>query len=135
MLAQAQPINYERLDAMTRMSMVIVTVLLALVVAGCGGSGSAEAEQTDEAEAAGDTIGGYVTVDSEGGEIYIPSAIAQHEAVESYLQSVRPTIAYTARDFSQVVNPKVELQDQTLTLSVEVESLEQADQTLVQYSS
>ena len=117
---------------MTRMSLIIVTALLALVLVGCGGSGSAEAEQTDDGEAAEDTIGGYVTVDPEGGEIYIPSAIAQREAVENYLQDVRPTIAYTARDFSQFVNPNVELQDQTLTLSVEVESIEQADQALEQ---
>lgn len=117
---------------MTRIGMMIVTVLLALVLTSCNGSESAETEQTDEGEAAGSTVGGYVTVNPEGGEIYIPSAIAQREAVDNYLQNVRPTIAYTARDFSRFVNPNVELQDQTLTLSVEVESIEKAEQALEQ---
>ena len=115
-----------------KVRILALAVLLSLTLAGCGGGGE-ETEQADEAQATEEeTIGGFAVVDPDGDEVYIPSAFAERASVENYLQSVRPTIADTARDFSRFVNPNVELQDQTLTLSVEIESIQQADQELEQ---
>ncbi len=110
--------------------MLTLAVFLSLTLAGCGGG--EETEQANEAQGTEDTVGGFAVVDPDGDEVYIPSAFAERASVENYLQSVRPTIADTARDFSRFVDPGVELQDQTLTLSVEIESIEQADQELEQ---
>lgn len=65
-----------------------------------------------------------------GEEIIVPEVIAEREDVENYLQSVRPMLWDTNRELSQLIDPNIELQDQTLTLNIEVESIEQADEAV-----
>ena len=114
---------------MKKITTLLAAGLLGLTLAGCGGE---EAEQADEAQTTDEAIGGVVVINPDGAEFYIPPAFAEPEAIENYLQSVRPVIADTARDFSRFVDPSAGLQDRTLTLSIEVESIEQADQALEQ---
>ncbi len=112
-----------------KITTLLAAGLLGLTLVGCGGE---EAQQAEEAQTTEEAIGGIVVINPDGAEFYIPPASAEPEAVENYLQSVRPVLAGTARDFSRFVDPSAGLQDQTLTLSIEVESIQQADQTLEQ---
>ncbi len=112
-----------------RITTLLAAGLLGLTLVGCGGE---EAEQADEAQTSEEAVGGVVVINPDGAEFYIPPASAEPEAIENYLQSVRPVIADTARDFSRFVDPSAGLQDQTLTLSIEIESIERTDQTLEQ---
>ncbi len=115
---------------MKKITTLLAAGLLGLTaLAGCGGE---EAEQADEAQTTEEAIGGVVVINPDGAEFYIPPASAEPEAIENYLQGVRPVIADTARDFSRFVEASAGLQDRTLTLSIEVESIEQADQALEQ---
>lgn len=56
----------------------------------------------------------------------MPETVAAREDVESYVRSVRPLVAQSALDLSRFVDPSAELQDGTLTLSIGVESIEEA---------
>ncbi len=128
---------------MERTVTLLVAGFLALALAGCGdgrglddeeGFGSNDGAGTEaaseERSAAGDSeevvVGGFTIEGPNGREISIPEATVERRAVEEYVNEVRPIIEDTARDLSGVINPTAELEDQTLTLSIEVESIEQA---------
>ena len=122
---------------------LLVADFLALALVGCGdGSGLDDEEglgsnngggpeaAPEERPAAGDSgevvVGGFTIEGPNGREISVPEATVERRAVEEYVSEVRPIIEDTARDLSGVINPTAELEDQTLTLSIEVESIEQA---------
>ncbi len=122
---------------------LLVAGFLALALVGCGdGSGLDDEEglgsnngggpeaASEERPAAGDSeevvVGGFAIEGPDGREISVPEATVERRAVEGYGSEVRPIIEDTARDLSGVINPTAELEDRTLTLSIEVESIEQA---------
>lgn len=120
---------------------LIATGFLALDLAGCGdgqglddeaGIGEDEGVRSGE-QAAGDAeevvVGGFRIEGPDGREISVPEATVSRDAVEDYVESVRPVVEDTARDLSGVIRPEAELEDQTLTLSIEVESIEEAQRT------
>ncbi len=116
----------------------IVAGLLALALAGCGdgsglddeggigrdegvGSGERGAGEAEEV-----VVGGFTIEGPDGREISVPEATVERRAVEEYVDEVRPIIEDTARDLSGVIRPEAKLEDRTLTLSIEVESIQQA---------
>lgn len=118
---------------------LIATGFLALTLAGCGDGQGLDDEAGivgDEGvrsgeQAAGDAeevvvVGGFRIEGPDGREISVPEATVSRDAVEDYVESVRPVVEDTARDLSGVIRPEAELEDQTLTLSIEVESIEEA---------
>ncbi len=122
---------------MKRISALTVAVLLVLVLAGCAGGNGVDDEQgiradnegVESEQPAGSeevVVGGFTIQGPNGREISIPQATVERRAVEEYVDEVRPIIEGTARDLSGVINPTAELEDQMLTLSIEVESIEQA---------
>lgn len=111
---------------------------LALALAGCAdgsglddeggisrdeGAGSGEQAAGDDQEM---VVGGFAIEGPDGREISVPEATVSRNAVEEYVSEVRPIVEGTARDLSGVIRPEAQLEDQTLTLSIEVESIEQA---------
>lgn len=111
--------------------------LIALV--GCGQSEQAQEnlEQADgqsEENASGEevVVGGFQVEGPEGQEIEVPEARVDRAAAEEYLGEVRPIIEDTAQDISNVVEPQARLENQTLTLSIEVQSVEEAQQAAQQ---
>jgi predicted small secreted protein len=125
-----------RNEEMKRTGAVISALLLALALAGCGGQGIDEEgigrdDRVGE-RAAGDeeevVVGGFTVEGPDGREISIPETTVNREMVEQYVEQVRPIIEDTARDVSTVIQPEAELEDQTLTLSIEVESIEEAQE-------
>ena len=126
-----------------RIVTLLVAGFLALAIVGCGdGSGLDDEEglgsnndagpevASEEPPPAGDSeevvVGGFAIEGPDGREISVPEATVERRAVEEYVGEVRPIIEGTARDLSGVINPTAELEDRTLTLSIEVESIEQA---------
>ncbi len=75
-------------------------------------------------------IGGFSIEGPAGREISVPETTVERDDLESYVPSVQPIIENTALDLSRFVEPSVELQDQMLTVSVGVESLEEARATV-----
>lgn len=115
---------------MKKTSMLMMSILLALVLAGCGASesGSQRGEPAPDQEGLDDNelvIGGFA-VQGPNGEIPIPEVTVTREVVENYVQRARPIIEDEPLYVSRYVDPEVELQDRTLTLSVEADSLEGA---------
>ncbi len=111
--------------------------LIALV--GCGQSEQAQenVEQTDgqsEENVSGEevVVGGFQVEGPEGQEIEVPEARVDRDAAEEYLGEVRPVIEDTAQDISRVVEPEARLENQELTLSIEVRSVEEAQQAAQQ---
>jgi hypothetical protein len=105
-----------------------ISLLLASMLIGCSGEDEGKEQEgvrTGEVE-----VGGFVVRGPGGEEIIVPEVIAEREDVENYLESVRPVLWDTDRELSQLIAPNVELQDQTLTLNIEVESIERADEAL-----
>ena len=105
----------------------IIAILFASALAGCGGG---EEKAAQEEEAPGDeavAVGGFAVVGPNGELISVPAVTTERSDVEVYLDTVRPVLEDTARDLSRQIDPSAELQNQTLTLSIEVESIEQAD--------
>ncbi len=122
---------------MKKIRMLIAIGIVGLALGGCGGGGEQGSEpenggslpeeqaSSQEIESNEVIMGGF-TVEGPTGEIYVPTTIVEREAVENYVQSVRPIVEDTSRDLSEFVDPSVELQDRTLTLSVQAESIEEA---------
>lgn len=111
--------------------------LIALV--GCGQSEQAresveKATGQSEENASGEevVVGGFRVEGPEGQEIEIPEARVDREAAEEYLAEVRPIIESTAQDISRVVEPEARLENQTLNLSIQVQSVEEAQQAAQQ---
>lgn len=96
--------------------------------------GCAQGEQAQENRANGNgqseevVVGGFQVEGPEGQEIEVPEARVDREAAEEYLGEVRPVVEDTAQDISRVVDPQVRLENQTLTMSIEVQSVEEARQ-------
>lgn len=108
--------------------------LLALALTGCGQSEEAR-ENLEETNGQSENgareeivVGGFTVEGPDGREISVPQTTIEREAAEEYLGQVRPIVEDTARDISEVVTPNAELQNQTLTLSLRVESIEEAQQ-------
>ncbi len=113
---------------MRRACTLSVSLLLASILVSCAREDEGmeqEGVRTDEVE-----VGGFVMRGPGGDEIIVPEVIAEREDVENYLQSVRPVLWDTNWELSQLIDPNIELQDQTLTLNIEVESIEQADEAV-----
>ena len=117
---------------------LLLAGLFALALGGCGdgsglddegGVGRGEGAGAGE-QAAGDdqemVVGGFAIEGPDGREISVPEATVSRGAAEEYVSEVRPIVEGTARDLSGVIRPEAQLEDQTLTLSIEVESIEQA---------
>lgn len=66
---------------------------------------------------------------SEDRKIEVPEVRIEREAAEGYLGQVQPVVESTTQDLSRVIESRARLEDQTLTLSIEVQSVEQAWQT------
>lgn len=135
---------------MKKATILFIVAVFGLTLAGCGQSEEARRnlEQADGQERAdgqsekadarkGDTregdgggeevvVGGFEVEGPEGREISVPETTVEREALEEYLDEVRPVVEDTAQDLSRVVEPEARLEDRRLTLSVEVESIEQA---------
>jgi hypothetical protein len=128
-----------------RIVTLLIAGFLALALVGCGdGSGLDDEEglgsnndagpeaASEERPGAGDSeevvVGGFTIEGPNGREISIPEATVERRAVEGHVGEVRPIIEDTARDLSGVINPTAELEDRTLTLSIEVESIERAQE-------
>lgn len=115
-------------------AMLIVAGVFGLALIGCGQSEEAkenlEKGDGQQERAAGEEIvvGGFEIEGPEGREIEVPEARVEREAVEEYLGQVRPIVEDTAQDLSRVIEPEARLENQTLTLSIEVESIERAQQ-------
>ncbi len=117
---------------MRRTAILIATVFFAL--AGCGQSETArenlakagEQPEHDEREI---VVGGIEVPGPGGREIEVPRATAEREAVEEYLEEVQPVIERSARDLSGVIEPRGRMEDQTLTLRIEVGPMQQGRET------
>jgi len=106
-----------------------------LALAGCGaeeqdselenGPSPEEQASAQEVESNEVDVGGFV-IEGPTEEISIPEATVEREDLEDYVQSVQPIIEDSARNISRFIDPRVELQDQRLTLSVEAESIKEA---------
>lgn len=114
---------------MNRIIVLLAAGFLVLTLSGCGAREEETATETDEAQAAEEVVvGGFTVEGPEGRQISVPETAVDRQAAEEYLGEVRPIVEGTARDISQVITPTTELQDQTLTLSIRVESIEEAQQ-------
>ena len=112
---------------------LVVVIPLVLTLAGCGGGGEeaereeADAPANDRAQAAEEVVvGGFTVEGPDGQEITVPEASVNQAAAEDYAESVRPIVEETAGGLSRAINPSAGLENQTLTLSIEIEAAEQA---------
>ncbi len=71
-------------------------------------------------------VGGFTVEGPDGQEITVPEATVDQAAAEDYAESVRPIVEETAGGLSRAINPSAGLENQTLTLSIEIEAAEQA---------
>ncbi len=118
---------------MKKITTLLTAGLLVLTLAGCGAANEeqgSEPEGDASAESNEVALGGFSIEGPAGREISIPATTVERDDLESYVPSVRPVVENTALDVSRFVDPSVELQDQTLTVSVGVESLEEARATV-----
>ena len=111
--------------------MLIVVGSFVLALAGCGQTEQAR-ENLEKAggewkSTAGKEValGGY-DVDGPTGEIEVPETRAEREAVEEYLNDVRPVVENTVQDLTRIVQFGARREGQTLTLSVEMRPIERA---------
>ena len=117
---------------MKQVRMLALAVLLALTLAGCGGGqtqgNTSENEDEASTQATGDevVIGGFAIDGPAGRELSIPETVAEREDVENYVQTVRPIVEQSALGLFRFVDPSAELQEGTLTIGIEVESIEEA---------
>jgi hypothetical protein len=114
-------------------ALIVLIPLVALALAGCSGGGEeaeregADAPANDAAQAAEEVVVGGFTVEGPNGqEIAVPETTVDQAAAEDYAESLRPIVEETAGGLSQAINPSAELENQTLSLSIEVEAAEQA---------
>lgn len=118
---------------MKKITTLLTAGLLILALAGCGAANEeqgSEPEGDASAESNEVAIGGFSIEGPAGREISVPETTVERDDLESYVPSVQPIIENTALDLSRFVEPSVELQDQMLTVSVGVESLEEARATV-----
>lgn len=118
---------------MKKITTLLTAGLLVLTLAGCGAANEeqgSEPESGASAESSEVIIGGFSIEGPAGREISVPATTVERDDLESYVPSVRPVVENTALDLSRFVDPSVELQDQTLSVSVGVESLEEARATV-----
>ena len=103
---------------------VLVSLFMLLLAAACGG-GEEEVDTSNREE--GVVVGGFAVVGPNGEVTDIPAVRVERSDIETYLETVRPILEDTRRDLYRQINPSAELQNQTLTLSIEVESIKKAD--------
>ena len=72
------------------------------------------------------SVGGFSVEGPDGEEITVPQVTAEREEVQRYREQVEPVTEGTARDVSDLVQGDVRLEDGSLSLDVEVTSLEEA---------
>lgn len=119
---------------MKKITMLLTAGLLSLTLVGCTQSEQAK-ENLEKADgqsegATGEEIvvGGFEVEGPEGRKIEVLEARVKWEAAEGYLGEVQPVVESATQDFSRVMEPRVRLEDQTPTLSIEVQSVEQTQQ-------
>ncbi len=111
--------------------LTMMAILFASALAGCGGGEEEGAQKEEEATSNEEVVvGGFAVVGPNGEVIDVPAVTTERSDVETYLETVRPVIEDTRGDLARQINPSAELQNQTLTLSIEVESIEQADEAV-----
>ena len=110
--------------------LTLAAILFALALAGCGGGEEEAAQEEEEATNNEVVVGGFAVLGPTGEVIDVPAVTTEPSDAETYLDTVRPVLEDTNRDLSRQLNPSAELQDRTLTLSIEVESIEQADEAV-----
>ncbi len=114
-------------------ALTVMTILFALALAGCGG-GQAEAQEEEGATSNGEeevVVGGFAAIGPHGEVTDVPVVITDRSDVQTYLEDVRPVLEDTRRELDGQMNPSsAELQNQTLTLSIEAESIEQAEEAV-----
>lgn len=105
----------------------IVALLAActLALAGCGGAENVSSQGEQEGVDGNEVVIGGFAVGGPNGEIPIPEVTVTREVVEDYVQRTRPILEDEPLYLSRYVNPDVDLQDETLTLSVEADSIEE----------
>jgi len=119
------------MDTMQRVGLLtLMAILFALALAGCGGGEEEAAQEEEETTSDEVAVGGFAVVGPTGEVIDVPAVTTERSDAEIYLDAVRPVLEDTNRDLSRQINPSAELQNQTLTLSIEVESIEQADEAI-----
>ena len=119
---------------MKKLAITIAFASLAFALAACGQDEQTNTGQNDGAppgEQPSSTeglvfVGGFTIEGPNGNEIIVPETTVSREVVEDYADNVRPIVEDTARDLSSVVDPSARLENETLVLSVEVESIERA---------
>lgn len=120
---------------MKKITTLLTAGLLALTLAGCGAANEEQGSESEsdasgqEAESNEAIIGGFSIEGPAGREISVPATTAEREDIENYTESVRPIIENTTLGLSRFIDPSAELQNGTLTLSVGVESMEEARAT------
>lgn len=120
---------------MKNITMLLTAGLLSLTLIGCTQSEQAK-ENLEKADGRSEdapgeeiVVGGFEVEGPEGRKIEVPEARVEREAAEEYLGEVQPVVESTTQDLSRVIEPRARLEDQTLTLSIEVQSVERAQQT------
>jgi hypothetical protein len=110
--------------------LTMMTILFALALAGCGGGQEEEEGATSNGEEEV-VVGGFAVVGPDEEVTDVPAVITDRSDVQTYLETVRPVLEDTSSDLDRQINPSsAELQNQTLTLSIEVESIEQAEEAV-----
>lgn len=75
------------------------------------------------------TVGGFA-VDTPGGEVTVPEVAVRPEEAEAYLNEVRPIAENSVRDVTGLLEPDVSLEDGNLSLGLNVDSLDEARQSI-----
>ncbi len=108
--------------------------LLAFVLMACGqeeraganeGDGAPPGEQPPSTEGLV-FVGGFAIEGPGDTEIVVPEATVSREAVEDYADEVRPVLKDTLQDLSVVVDPQARVEDDSLQLSIGLESIDEA---------
>ena len=109
--------------------LTMMTILFALALAGCGGGEEEEGATSNGEEEV--VVGGFAVVGPDEEVTDVPAVSTDRSDVLTYLETVRPVLEDTSSDLARQINPSsAELQNQTLTLSIELESIEQADEAV-----
>lgn len=76
------------------------------------------------------TVGGFVVESPGVPESSVPEVATSPEAAREYLDQVQPIVDDTVRDISGLVNPEVQVEGDGITLDLNLDSLEEARQSV-----